>query len=115
MKNLKVVLKWCKDHIVWILGGLVAALATVLAISHEKAKVKGAHLGKQMTALKAEKTKMERLRTETTEAIEENDETQKRIRKKVQEVDVKIEEVRREAHRIDDDEVVARFNRLYGE
>lgn len=115
MRNLKRVLSWSKDHIVWILGGLVAILASVLAISHEKAKVKGTYLGKQMKALKTEKTKIERLRTETTEAIEENDEAQKRIRKRVQEVDVEIEEVRREAHRIDDDEVVARFNRLYGE
>lgn len=108
-------LKWIKEHLVWILGGIIAVLAAILAVSYEKDKAKAVYLGKKMDALKVEKTRIEKLRSDTDEVVEEHDKTQKRIAEESAKIDTEIEKVRNEVKELSTDEVVDRFNRLYGQ
>jgi type II secretory pathway pseudopilin PulG len=108
-------LKWIKEHLVWILGGIIAVLAAILAVSYEKDKTKAVYLGKKMDALKVEKTRIERLRSDTDEVVGEHNKTQKRIAKESNKIDTEIEKVRNEVKELSTDEVVDRFNRLYGQ
>jgi len=108
-------LKWVKEHLVWILGGIIAVLAAILAVSYEKDKAKAVYLGKKMDALKVEKTRIEKLRRGTDKVVKEHDKTQQRIADESAKVDTEIEKVRNEVKELSTDEVVDRFNRLYGE
>jgi hypothetical protein len=106
--------KWIKEHLIWILGGIIAVLAAIWAVSYEKDKAKAVYLGKKMDALKVEKTRIEKLRSDTDEVVEEHDKAQKRIAEEAKKIDTEIEKVRNEAKELSTDEVVDRFNRLYG-
>lgn len=90
-------------------------LAAILAISYEKDKAKVVYLGKKMDALKVEKTRIEKLRNGTDEIVAKHAETQKRIAEESEKIDVEIEKVRNEVKELSTDEVVNRFNRLYGQ
>jgi len=111
---IKSAFSWVKKNAVLIAVAIGGVIAMLFAVSHEKSKIRGIELTKEMEKLQSDKKNIEAVRKLYIEDIKKDSIEVKIIKEEIDKIDKKIERVKNEVKQLEPSEVVNRFNSLYG-